>query len=64
MVGSKTTCPKWQFGQVENGDIWGNFWSIFPFKKPCFLILQLCKIHLQLQPTFNGVLGNSNVLLG
>ncbi len=25
MVGSKSICPKWHFGEVEHGDIWGNF---------------------------------------
>jgi hypothetical protein len=25
MVKSKSTCPKWHFGQVEHGDNWGIF---------------------------------------
>ncbi len=63
MVGFETTCSKWHFGQVENGDIWGNFGQFLQLKEPCFLIVQLYKTHLQLQPTFDGVLGDSNALL-
>ncbi len=36
MVGSKSTCPKWHFGQVGHGGkktIWGFFFTIFPVKK-------------------------------
>jgi len=29
MMGSKSICPKWHFGQVEHGDIWDTFWLIF-----------------------------------
>jgi len=36
MTGYKLTCPKLHFGQVEHGDIWGSFWSIFLVKKATF----------------------------
>ncbi len=36
MVGSKSICPKWHFGEVEHGDIWGTFWSILLVKKSMF----------------------------
>ncbi len=29
MAGSKSICPKWHFGQVEHGNNWGIFWSMF-----------------------------------
>ncbi len=29
MARSKSTYPKWHFGQVENGDIWGFFGQLF-----------------------------------
>jgi hypothetical protein len=36
MVGFKLICPKWHFGEVEHGDIWGIFWSILLVKKSMF----------------------------
>ncbi len=36
MVGSKSICPKWHFGEVEHGDIWATFWSILLVKKSMF----------------------------
>jgi hypothetical protein len=36
MVGSKSTCPKWHFGQVGHGGkktIWGGFFTKVPNKK-------------------------------
>ncbi len=45
MVGSKSTCPKWHFGQVEHDDNWDTFWSIFPIEKVAF---SCSKLHLDL----------------
>jgi hypothetical protein len=36
MVGSKLTCPKCHFGQIEHGDNWGIFWSNFLVEKTMF----------------------------
>jgi len=47
MVGSKLTCLKWFFGQVEHGDNWNTFWSIFRVKKITFFIV------------FNNIVKNS-----
>jgi hypothetical protein len=29
MAGYKSICLESYFGQVEHGDIWGTFWSIY-----------------------------------
>jgi hypothetical protein len=41
MARFKSTCPKWHFGQVEHGNNWGTFWSIFVVEKADFFILHL-----------------------
>jgi len=45
MAKSKSTYPTWHFGQVENGDIWGTFGSIFLVKKTMFSSNELIKLR-------------------
>jgi hypothetical protein len=35
---SKSTCPKWHFGQVEHGDNWDFFGQCFQLKKVHFFV--------------------------
>jgi hypothetical protein len=58
MVGSKLTCPKLHFGQVEHGNNWGAFWSIFLVKKVKFSYNALNNHHPPMHRMFASLVGN------
>jgi hypothetical protein len=61
MVGSKSTCPKWHFGQLEHGDNWGIFWSIFLVKKPHFLIVNFIETKYKVVPNYTYNIFNMHI---
>jgi hypothetical protein len=62
MVGSKLTCPKWHFGQVEHGNKWGTFCSIF-LEKAKFSYNALNNHHPPIHHLFASLVGTTNITL-